>query len=146
MDFILTKGLKDVQAERHGELREVEPALGFEAREGLRGGLDEDNSFFDAVHDVYLTEDLPLISAYNTLIDLVPVVHNALALVSKASAQSGRDASLQERCDSLRCVAHQFLNNISQSLKRIRAHKDYLPQLRIYKEFLSEQNQFFVWE
>mgnify|MGYP007042362986 CR=1 FL=1 len=44
---VLFKGQQDVQAERHRELREVEPALRFKAGEGLSGGLDIDNSFFD---------------------------------------------------------------------------------------------------
>lgn len=96
--------------------------------------VDSDKVFFDIVQDVYLTDDLPLISAYNHLIALVPTLHSALSLINKASAEVYKDVLLQEECDASLSCANQFFKNISDAIKRIRAHKDYLPQLNIYNE------------
>ncbi len=93
------------------------------------------------MQDVYLTDDLPLISAYNHLINLVPMMHYTLSLINKASAEVGRDVLLQEECDASLSRANILFKNISDALKRIRDHKDYLPQLSIYKESLAQEKQ-----
>ena len=103
--------------------------------------FDNDKLFFDAVQDVYLTDDLPLISAYNHLLYLVPTIHYALSLINKASAQVGRDVLLQEECDASLSRANILFSNISSAIKRIRDHKDYLAQLSIYKESLAQEQQ-----
>ncbi|HLW73404.1 MAG TPA: hypothetical protein VKR54_05140 [Candidatus Babeliales bacterium] len=106
-----------------------------------RTHFDNDQSFFDAVQDVYLTDDLPLISAYNHLIDLLPRVRYALGLINKASAEVNRDVLLQEECDASLSCANKLFKNISDAIKRIRDHKDYLSQLTIYKESLHQTQQ-----
>jgi len=106
--------------------------------------FDNDRAFFDAVQDVYLTDDLPLISAYNHLIDLVPTMHYALSLINKASAEVGKDVLLQEECDASLSRATLLFGNISDAIKRIRDHKDYLSQLSIYKESLLQEQQTIV--
>ena len=108
--------------------------------------FESDKAFFDAVQDVYLTDDLPLISAYNHLIDLVPTVHYAFSLINKASAEVGKDVLLQEECDASLSRANKFFRNISDAIKRIREHKDYLPQLNIYKESLLYEKQTIAQE
>jgi hypothetical protein len=108
--------------------------------------FDTDRAFFDAVQDVYLTDDLPLISAYNHLIALVPTVHYALGLINKASAQVGKNVLLQEECDSSLHRAHKLFKNISDAIKRIREHTDYLPQLNIYKENVLHAKQTIAQE
>jgi hypothetical protein len=112
----------------------------------VRITFDSEKSFFDAVQDVYLTDDLPLISAYNHLIALVPTVHYAFSLINKASAEVGRDVLLQEECDASSSHAHKFFKNISDAIKRIRDHKDYLSQLAIYKESLAQDKQTIAQE
>jgi len=106
-----------------------------------RTHFDNDQAFFDAVQDVYLTYDLPLISAYNHLIDLIPTVHYAFGLINKASAEVRKDVLLQEECDASLSCANKLFKNISDAIKRIREHKDYLSQLSIYKESLLQEQQ-----
>lgn len=103
--------------------------------------FDNDQSFFDAVHDVYLTDDLPLISAYNCLIDLVPTMHSIFRLIKKASVQVNKNSVLQKKCHASLLRAKKLFRNISDAIKRIRNHKDYLSQLTIYKESLSHEQQ-----
>lgn len=111
-----------------------------------RTTFDSDRLFFDSVQDVYLTDDLPLISAYNHLLLLVPNVHYALSLINKASAEVGKDVLLQEECDASRSRATKLFRNIADAIKRIREHKDYLSQLRIYKENLTQAKQTIAQE
>jgi len=112
----------------------------------VRVTFDSDKSFFDAVQDVYLTDDLPLISAYNHLIALVPTVHYAFSLINKASAEVGKNVLLQEECDASSSRAHKFFKNIADAIKRIRGHKDYLSQLAIYKESFAQDKQTIAQE
>lgn len=111
-----------------------------------RTTFDNDRLFFDVVQDVYLTNDLPLISAYNHLLALVPNVHYALSLINKASAEVGKDVLLQEECDASRSRANILFRNIADAIKRIREHKDYLSQLTIYKESLLQEKQTIAQE
>ena len=111
-----------------------------------RTTFDSDRLFFDAVQDVYLTDDLPLISAYNHLLALLPSVHYALGLINKASAEVGKDVLLQEECDASRSRANKLFRNVADAIKRIREHKDYLSQLTIYKESLTQQKQTIAQE
>ncbi len=130
-----------------GRIKRANVLLNELARHTLtRTTFDSDRAFFDAVQDVYLTDDLPLISAYNHLIDLVPTVHYAFSLINKASAEVGKDVLLQEECDSSLYRANKYFKNISDAIKRIRDHKDYLPQLNIYKESLLHEKQTIAQE
>jgi hypothetical protein len=106
-----------------------------------RISFDDEQSFFDAIQDMYLTDDLPLMSAYNHLINLVATMHYALSLINKASAEVGKDALLQEECDASSSRANTVFKNISDAIKRIRDHKDYLSQLAVYKESLVQEKQ-----
>jgi hypothetical protein len=106
-----------------------------------RVAFDDESAFFDAVQDMYLTDDLPLISAYNHLISLVPMMHYTLSLINKASAEVGKDVLLQEECDASLSCADMLFKNISDAIKRIRDHKNYLSQLSIYKESLMQEKQ-----
>lgn len=101
----------------------------------------EDASFFNAVQDVYLTDDLPLMSAYNHLINLVPLMHYTFSLINTASSEVGKDVLLQEECDASLSRANMLFKNVSDAIKRIREHKDYLSQLALYKESLIQQQQ-----
>jgi hypothetical protein len=130
-----------------GRLKRANHLLHELARHTLtKNTYDNDRSFFDAVQDVYLTDDLPLISAYNHLLTLIPTMHYALSLINKASAEVGKDVLLQEECDASLSRANRFFRNISDGIKRIRAHKDYLPQLNIYKESLLHEKQTIAQE
>ncbi len=125
-----------------GRIKRANILLNDIARHTLaRTCFNSDKLFFDAVQDVYLTDDLPLISAYNHLIALLPSIHYALCLVNKASAEVGKDVLLQEECDASLSRANMLFKNISDAIKRIREHKDYLSQLTIYKESLMQQQQ-----
>jgi hypothetical protein len=90
---------------------------------------------------MYLTDDLPLISAYNHLINLVSTMHYTLSLINTASAEVGKDVLLQEECDASLSRANTLFSNVSSAIKRIRSHKDYLSQLSIYKESLAQEKQ-----
>lgn len=130
-----------------GRLKRANVLLSELARHTLtRTTFDTDRMFFDTVQDVYLTDDLPLISAYNHLIALVPTMHYAFSLINKARAEVGRDVLLQEECDASLSRANALFRNISDAIKRIRAHKDYLPQLNIYKENLLHEKQTIAQE
>ena len=130
-----------------GRIKRANLLLNELARHTLtRTTFDNDRAFFDAVQDVYLTDDLPLISAYNHLLNLVPTVHYALSLINKASAEVARDVLLQEECDASLSRANKFFRNISDAIKRIREHKDYLSQLNIYKESLLHEKQTIAQE
>ena len=111
-----------------------------------RTTFDSDRLFFDAVQDVYLTDDLPLMSAYNHLLVLVPNVHYALGLINKASAEVCKDVLLQEECDASLSRANKLFKNIADAIKRIREHKDYLSQLTLYKESLTQEKQTIAQE
>lgn len=125
-----------------GRIKRANMLLNDIARHTLaRTGFDNDRLFFDTVQDVYLTDDLPLISGYNHLIALVPIMHYALSLINKASAEVGKDVLLQEECDASLSRANILFGNISDAIKRIRDHKDYLSQLSIYKESLVQAQQ-----
>jgi hypothetical protein len=102
--------------------------------------LPMDKEFFDYIYEVYLTEDLPLISAYNHLISILPVMHSAIDLINKASVQA-YEAPLKEECECTLSYARKMFNNISSGITRIRQHKDYLEQLRLYKQYIMEQRQ-----
>ena len=108
--------------------------------------FDDERIFFDAVHDEYLREDLPLISAYNHLISLLPDVHLAFGLINGAAAEVGKNKLLQEEYNYSLSRANEFFKNISGALKRIREHKDYLPQLALYKESLNTAKQTIAQE
>jgi hypothetical protein len=125
-----------------GRIKRANILLNDIARHTLaRVSFDNERAFFDTVQDVYLTDDLPLISAYNHLIDLVPTMHYTLSLINKASAEVGKDVLLQEECDASLSRATLLFGNISDAIKRIRDHKDYLSQLSIYKESLVQEQQ-----
>jgi hypothetical protein len=125
-----------------GRIKRANILLNDIARHTLaRTCYENEHIFFDAVQDVYLTDDLPLISAYNHLIDLIPTVHYAFGLINKASAEVRKDVLLQEECDASLSRANILFSNISQAVKRIRGHKDYLSQLSIYKENLLQEQQ-----
>lgn len=108
--------------------------------------FNNDLLFFDTVQDVYITNDLPLISAYNHLIALMPIVRYALSLINKASAEVDTDVLLQEECNASLSRANKLFKNISEAIKRIREHKDYLPQLTLYKENLLHEKQTIAQE
>ena len=126
----------------NGRIKRANLLLNDIARHTLaRVCFDDPEIFFDAVQDVYLTDDLPLISAYNHLLYLVPTMHYALGLINKASAEVGKDVLLQEECDASLSRANILFANISYAIKRIRDHKDYLSQLTIYRESLVQEEQ-----
>src|SRR5579872_3024130 len=88
-----------------------------------RLSFDDEKLFFDAVHHEYLREDLPLISAYNHLISVLPDVHVAFGLINGAAAELRKDDKLQEEYNYALLRANQLFNNISKAIKRIREHK-----------------------
>jgi hypothetical protein len=130
-----------------GRLKRAHVLLNEISRHTLaRIAFDNDRVFFDAVQDIYLTDDLPLISAYNHLLALIPTVHYALSLINKASAETGKDVLLQEECDASLSRANKLFRNIADAVKRIREHKDYLSQLTLYKENLVQEKQTIAQE
>ena len=109
--------------------------------------FNNDKEFFNTVHDVYLTHDLPLISAYNHLITLLPMVQQVFWLIHKSSVEiSKRNYILKNNYNIISKNIKNIFHNISEAIKRIRAHKDYLPQLQIYKEFLINDKQVMIQE
>ena len=107
----------------------------------IQYSFSSDNAFFTAVHDVYLIHDLPLISAYNHLIQLLPMVNSTSFLIHKALSDSKSNKILREKCRCALLRTKRIFNNISHAIRRIREHKDYLAQLRIYKEFLANDKK-----
>lgn len=130
-----------------GRIKRANALLDELARHTLaRTKFKNDKIFFDTIQDIYLTDDLPLISAYNHLVNLMPTMHYAFSLINKASAEVGKDVFLQEECEASLSRAKQFFKNISDAIKFIRAHKDYLQQLNIYKENALQEKQTIAQE
>ncbi len=96
--------------------------------------------FFKALQDIYIEHDLPLISAYQELVILLPAARHAYSLLDKACAEVEDNCKLAEKCGVALSQAQRLINNITTAIKRIRDHKDYLSQLKIYKQFLSAEN------
>src|SRR5204863_2776774 len=79
------------QATPAGRIKRANKLLNDVSRHTLaRTIFNNDQMFFDMVQDVYLTDDLPLISGYNHLIALIPIVRYAFSLINKASAEMGK--------------------------------------------------------
>ena len=130
-----------------GRIKRANILLNELARHTLaRTYFDNQQLFYDAIQDEFLREDLPLISAYNHLISLLPQIHCAFGLINKAAVEVGTVASLQEEYNSSLASANELFRNISLALKRIREHKDYLSQLTIYKESLNNAKQTIAQE
>lgn len=106
--------------------------------------FDTEEAFFSAVYDIYLTNDLPLISAYSNLVELLPKINHVFGIISKISADICQNPLLQEECAIVDAQSEEIFTHISEAIKRIREHKDYLTQLKIYKEFIASEQQFFV--
>ncbi len=106
----------------------------------------QEHVFFDILHELYITNDLPLISAYNALTAILPHAHCALKLLQKAQAEIGDNYELADKCEALLSEAQYVLSNIINSIKMVRNHKDYLEQLRIYKQFLASEKQSEIQE
>ena len=70
----------------------------------------------------------------------------AFGLINKAAAEVGKDQLLQGEYNSSLSCANELFKNISTALKRIREHKDYLPQLTLYKESLNNVKQTIAQE
>ena len=102
--------------------------------------------FFKALQDIYIEHDLPLISAYQELVILLPVGRYAYSLLDKACAEVDDNCRLAEKCGAALSQAQRLINNTTTAIKRIRNHKDYLPQLKIYKQFLSAEHMTGVQE
>jgi hypothetical protein len=104
--------------------------------------FDTEETFFTAVYDIHLTDDLPLISAYNNLVDLLPKTHYIFGMISKIAPDICNDSELQRAYSEVDMQSQELFNHISEAIKRIREHKDYLTQLKIYKEFIANEQQF----
>jgi hypothetical protein len=125
-----------------GRLRKANKILDQLTEHSLaKRSFDSDRLFFDAVHDVYLTYDLPLISAYNHLINLLPNIQKAFDLIDQALSETHNNKNLKKKGNNAQLRTNILFNNISAAIKRIREHKDYLSQLKIYKEFLVDEKQ-----
>jgi len=108
--------------------------------------FDRKGDFFDAVHDRFLQEDLPLISAYHYIVSLLPMMHRAFRLINKAAAEADKNVVLRKKYNASLVCAKKIFKNMSVALKRIREHKNYLSQLTIYKEFLNNTKQTIAQE
>lgn len=108
--------------------------------------FDKKSDFFDAVHDEFLQEDLPLISAYKHITRLLPDIGYAFDLLNKAAVGAHKDANIQKQYNTSLICAKKLFKNMSVALKRIREHKNYLSQLALYKEFLNSTKQTIAQE
>ncbi len=102
--------------------------------------------FLKTLHEVYIAYDLPLISAYEQLVTLLPIVHQAYQLLNDVAKHVADNDELAQQTDASLIQARRFIKNITTSIKWIRAHKDYLPQLKIYKQFIATQKVTSVQE
>lgn len=106
----------------------------------------DDRLFFDTLHGVYLTQDLPLVTAYSQLVIAESLCREAIDLLHKALGQVFEDGRLEEKCTDVLSDANRFLSNITQAVRRIKEHKDYLTQLQMYKEWAIAEKQAFAQE
>jgi hypothetical protein len=112
----------------------------------VKVSFDQKNDFFDAVHDEFLQEDLPLISAYKQITRLLSDIGCAFDLLNKASAEIHKNPMVRKEYNSSLACAKRLFKNMSVALKRIREHKNYLSQLALYKEFLNSTKQTIAQE
>lgn len=112
----------------------------------IKVSFEQKNDFFDAVHDEFLQEDLPLISAYKQITRLLSDIGCAFDLLNKASAEAQKDTITRKKYNASLICAKKLFKNMSVALKRIREHKNYLSQLALYKEFLNSTKQTIAQE
>ncbi len=97
------------------------------------------DKFFDAVYDIYIDQDLPLISAYCEVLNLLPLALLANQLIKTTQTEVRQNDGLAKICNSFQLHVKQLIKNITRSLKYIRNNQDYLPQLKIYKQFFAAE-------
>lgn len=103
--------------------------------------FSNEKSFFDALQELYVADDLWLIGAYNELISLLDDARDALELLDKVRSEASDNYNLIQQCNILSPRARTALINITEAVKLIRNNKEYIAQLKLYKEMIAAEKQ-----
>jgi len=106
--------------------------------------FDSEELFFNAVQEVYVLSDLPLMTAYNDLAYYIAQGYEALSLLDAAKSESNFDLNIIQQCDVLIPRIHRALSLMTESVKRIRSSSEYIKQVKIYKEMQAAKEKLAV--
>jgi hypothetical protein len=106
--------------------------------------FESDAAFFDVVEDLYIGEDWWLVTAFNELTILLDGCRLALDQLDQAKAGSGDNFSFVQQCNTLSGVARKYILNMTNAVKRIRNHKDYIAQMKEFKRMEMEKQKLAV--
>jgi hypothetical protein len=108
--------------------------------------FSNDRVFFDALQEVYIGDDLWLVSAYNEMSSLLSDARYALDLIdtARAEASSYNNIHVIQQCNSLSPYARQAIINLTDGLKMVRNNPEYIKQVKIYKEMLAAEQKLQV--
>lgn len=108
--------------------------------------FNEDRVFFDALQEVYITDDLWLISGFNEMSVLLDESRSALELTERARSEAARSNLLEivHECNVISPHLRRMISNLAAGLKRIRTNPEYVKQVKIHKEMLAAQAKLAV--
>lgn len=104
--------------------------------------FESEDAFLEALNDVYLLYDLPLIMAYNDLASLIEQGFDALNLLDAARTEG--DIAVIQQCEILIPRIHHAIDFMTQAVKYIRSSAEYLKQVKIYKEMQAAKESLAV--
>lgn len=106
--------------------------------------FDSDSAFFDVVEDLYIGEDWWLVTAFNELTMLHEGCRAAIEQLEQARCGAMDNFSFVQQCNSLSSLARKYILNLTNAVKRIRNHKDYIPQMKEFKRMEMEKQKLAI--
>jgi hypothetical protein len=106
--------------------------------------FESDAAFFDVVEDLYIGEDWWLVTAFNELTALHDGCRMALDQLDQAKAGAADNFSLVQQCNTLASIDRKYILNLTNAIKRIRNHKDYISQMKEFKRMEMEKQKLAV--
>ena len=106
--------------------------------------FQSEKEFFSILGDLYVGEDWWLVTAFNELAGYLDGCRKSLDLLAKAHDGSVDNYALAQQCGSLTVVARKYVLNLATALKRIKAHKDYISQMKEFKRAEIERQKMVI--
>ncbi len=104
--------------------------------------IGNDNSvLYDAIKTYYITHSYWLIAANNEFITYVEQLGNCLRLLDEAMIEKRYDYVFISRCEQLNNMASRAIERLSHNIKIIRAHSEYLEQLKAWNELKIQEQK-----
>jgi hypothetical protein len=105
--------------------------------------FEDESGLLDALEECYVTSDLPLITGYNGLSQLLAESVDAVELVI-AAKEEAPSFEFSEHCDICLARLKEIKKNIIDAVKAIRKNEKYLKQLEIHKKEQAHKEQLAV--